>query len=827
MLLYDGGGQILDSTGLRLRGLDPSLRFDVSASLLDQTTEVRFIGYTAAELAPEILPDAKTLAETELTSATDTGAALPVPLWKKHAFLGDSDSAVPEDDPQSPPLTASWLPECELAYGPATLRLKCPHGIECSAPYPGLELVNRDAENGCFLREFDTKLVEQSRAAFASCERVSASLRLLFPPNGSSTDTATIPVTLIGGTGVASLEIANVEAVTADCGDSWRAEVELGAGDNTLVFEPIGPDAGSVPVSRVHLEQMLTSPQSIIVDSAHHAMIADHTGLRGVDLVQGAVTNVFDQPSYASDRLRPMGVAPDPSGNGILFVDPSRGVFRIRPPFAKAEPVLTMLEATSNPTDIAIDPHRPHIVLMIFAGTAELSSKLYELDVETNDQRTITGGAPCSPCVPLVGLAVDPSAIAESALVLDQRGILNEIDIASGARTSTIDCSRDLGPIDARDLALDAPSSRAYFADRASNGIVAVDLASGTCAIASSAARQVGAGPELVGPFGVALGDAPGTLIVSDEQRNALFEITVPGGDRRVITELTAGDGERFERPIGLAIDPEHLRLFVADAGREAIIEVEIESGDRRTIRMGPELSELGQLDYDGSACLIVAANGSVLAVDRENGALTHLRDGLREPWGVAARGNGEEVFVTDRGAIDQPEAPRIIAIDPSTGMARVVAAAGDGKGIELVRPRALALSDALDRLYVVDEDSGREGVVEIDLGDEHRRPLLPDMEENCSKSTFAFRAIAVDKSGDYGAFLARDGTGVARALSYDVGPCRLPREIDRHALLGPAYDGLAAMVTVKGRVIYVVSEVLRSVVAVEPISGGSVLISR
>ena len=179
----------------------------------------------------------------------------------------------------------------------------------------------------------------------------------------------------------------------------------------------------------------------------------------------------------------------------------------------------------------------------------------------------------------------------------------------------------DLGSVTA--IAVDVNATVAYVFDEVLDAIVAVSLPSGDRSIVSD--DDIGTGPGMRAVFGIAIdGDR---LLVADDASDSLLAIDLATGDRTVVSDPSS-PGEPWATLRGLALDPDGFRVFIADSSSAAILAVDLATGARSVVSgvtrgRGTHLSGPEGLAFDATRGVLTAFDvrlGGLVLIDPQTG---------------------------------------------------------------------------------------------------------------------------------------------------------------------------------------------------------------
>lgn len=281
------------------------------------------------------------------------------------------------------------------------------------------------------------------------------------------------------------------------------------------------------------------------------------------------------------------------------------------------------------------------------------------------------------------GIALDET---RNQLVVTDRTVdaIFGVDLDSGDRRIISDNTLpDFEIRSPRGVVVDGPNARAYYSESTLDAVVEVDLLTGTRAVLSDDTRPAAPQPVNLGtPLGIVIDSAKNRILVVDSFLDALVEVRLADGARRVIGQSTTT--VPFSVPRGLVLDGD--RALVCDAGTDAIVSVDLREG-----------STLG---------------------DRTIVSSLEIGDGprLAEPLDIALDTATRQIVVADRAY----SRPLMIRLDPeASGDRRLLtelASIGDGPG--LTSPTGLVIDLPSSALFVGDAGTGQIFSLDPEIGD-------------------------------------------------------------------------------------------------------------
>ena len=214
---------------------------------------------------------------------------------------------------------------------------------------------------------------------------------------------------------------------------------------------------------------------------------------------------------------------------------------------------------------------------------------LMGIDVESGVRTVLSGGSTGA------GPNLDsPTCVAwnvrgQRALVVkanvNSETALIGIDVESGARTVLSSYSNGAGahldyPVG---VAWDERGQRALVVDPDvdfdEDELIGIDVVSGTRTVLAH--DDVGPGPTLDSPTGVAWDESGQRALVIDEGLSALIGIDVASGARTVLSNYSTGSGPGLVYPISVAWDADAQRALVVDVDQSVLIAIDVVTGER------------------------------------------------------------------------------------------------------------------------------------------------------------------------------------------------------------------------------------------------------
>lgn len=501
-------------------------------------------------------------------------------------------------------------------------------------------------------------------------------------------------------TRILSIELANGDRTTVSDGSSggvsfnFPRSLDLDAARGRLVVADQNLDA-LIAVS------LANGSRSILSDGAHgsgptfsnphwvaisaaqdRALVADEIppALITVNLATGDRTIVSDGSRGSGPALSaPVSVAFEAGGGSALVAD------------IGAAAVVRVDLATGNRTILSDATHgsgpalvTPIGIELLPDGRAvvaenELATTL-AIDPVSGDRSDLERSSVGSgPSIFGVGsLAVDPSS---GELLAIRSDALFRVDPIRGDRAVVSSAAVGQGPLlrEAQSVAV-LPTGRTAFVVESSEGVLAVDLATGARTLVSG--DSAGSGTPFKLPECLVLDAARDLAYVGDfGSPSRVVSVDLATGARSEVSGPARGNGTPLELTTQLALAPDGVTLYVLDLGLRALFRVDVVSGDREIasgagVGAGPAINGLQggmALSADGTHAFVVDFFNGLLDVD--------LATGDRVPVAGNGLGFGPTIGLGGpfaNGSADQLFAVRfgddsILQVDLSTGDRAVI----------------------------------------------------------------------------------------------------------------------------------------------------------
>lgn len=335
------------------------------------------------------------------------------------------------------------------------------------------------------------------------------------------------------------------------------------------------------------------TPLRVVADSDNNRLlVGDSTGgtVMAVGLSSGArtvVSNLFT-PDELNNIGSIRGIAMSASPDLLFAADAGRrGIVRV----STTTGVRSVLTEDKMPliSDVGfIDP--TGVVLDRVNGQAFISDRsppgaIWRINLNSGARSVLSNDSipdSVNPFVAPEGLALSDDG---SRLWVVDSGLdaLLWVDVATGTRTV-----HATGLADPESVVLDAAGNRALIVNNLSDSVVAIDLTSGIETVISDVSRPVAGADMFVDPTALVLDSATNRVLVADAFLNAIIEVSLADGERRIISDSATPDSSNpLQYPSDLVLDRANNRLLVVDAVLDDVWAVDLSTGARTIVANG------------------------------------------------------------------------------------------------------------------------------------------------------------------------------------------------------------------------------------------------
>jgi DNA-binding beta-propeller fold protein YncE len=684
-----------------------------------------------------------------------------------------------------------------------------------------------------------------------------AAVALWFPPGSGlmTLDSLTVRGGASNPSTIAAIRVNGVVTTTASDFAEWEAVVPLAMGPNPVIVESEDNEGqvdtvASVTITRTPFDRWQWVETAALDPDAPRALVQEAGGhLSFLNLETGARDQVLDDRPILGG-YGPLTVALDianrralitevldfevPRRSALYEIDLATGA---RTVVSSSDDGIGSGEPLMYPFVLAIDNVHGRAVVLDRLGDWDPppahAPAIMAVDLATGDRTVLSGngvGAGMEFADPL-DLVLDPGG--DLAYVLDEgHGALLSVDLSTGARTLV---ASGLGSFRGtafpmRDyLELDAANHRALVLNKNSNELRAVDLSTGDhMVVADLLSRN---SPEKVSAF---LFDGPRDRVIF-HAGDAFMALDLTTGERHRISNAHVGAGPAMEQPSGVTVNRAGDRAYVtvgSDIGSEfggGVMAIDLTTSTRRLAiafdeetRLEPNTPYPTILDEDRGRLLIGDVwRSRVMEVALETGERAIVWDAAAAfpeiPFvritDLALYGDELLVAVTFRDGADGA----VCAVALDSGTWRILSGLGD--------PRVLAISQD-DGLAFVSAAFGC-SIAAIDLATGERSQLS---DSSVPPGCYWARVLAYDDVRDRLVVrFGHDVEGGAYEGPYviDMATGNFTRIPLDDVVPGGLGEWRALTMDPHGQNLVVTSADLHALLAIEPVSGQTVVLSR
>ncbi|MGB0679705.1 MAG: hypothetical protein ACPGUV_08605, partial [Polyangiales bacterium] len=473
------------------------------------------------------------------------------------------------------------------------------------------------------------------------------------------------------------------------------------------------------------------------------------------------------------------------------------------------------------------------------------------VDISSGDRTVISDGVIGSGpgLVTPSGLRLENNG--QSVLVVDQTAdALFRIQLSDGTRTLVSSALGGSpvggGPAFESPIRVDINSSntQAYITDFGDNAVYGVTLATGDRRIVSDANR--GTGPAISTPRSVAFDVGNSRLLVAEEFADSPLAVDVSTGNRSSVQRIAQGSGAALREPVTVISDAVDGGLWVLDANAASLSSVQLGVGDRNVVSapnsnppvgLGDTWSRITDLvpDLTPGRVLVIewGPPGELFAVNVSTGDRSAFPAGsgapVNAPLGMTMDTANGRILVVDTSfdavtAWDLNTNERT-TLSRAAGVVSGIPLAAVGTGPAFEEPEDIVMSS--DGLLAYVADSSVDAIVQVDLVTGDRTIIASD-----AVGTGDTIASPVDLTLDAAASQlyvldAGDGAVAPAVVALDLAVAGARRVISSASVGdGPNWIAPSDILLADG-ILYVTDTKLRAVLAVDPITGSRVIVSR
>lgn len=714
-------------------------------------------------------------------------------------------------------------------------------------------------------------LVDPTPESFTwAVDRVPPSARIAFPTGAGYTGADTIAVRGYANDahGVVDVSVNGVPANSLDNFQSWRADVPLATGANTIsvtVTDAAGNVAnGAATATITNKGEPIYSPRGIDFDPTGNRLIVGDRSLNviySVSLDAGITRVVSPAPSsplfgltdLTVDAPRNRAIVVESSLDALVAVDLATGVRTVVAPAAQSSAETRFTDSASIAVDAANNRAfvtRPGSLLVI------------GVDLVTG-VRTVVSSTTIGAGDPLVGAAGivydDITNPGTPRLLVSDGGSgapdrIVAIDFATGDRSVLSSFAGSVGTgafIDTPGaLKLDVANHSLLVLDAAAGQVVAVNLVTGNRNVFSGDTVQ----PSIASTRGLAFVPAGSRVLVSSN--SAIISVD-SASQRSTLLSPSVGSGFAMNYPEGLVIEQSGTpaSLLVADAGTASLTRVNLATGARTIVSSsadnvgtGPSITGIVSVVRDtrlqsaGNSVLAIVGdpNYSLVSIDLVTGNRMWLTDLNWESVGVAGvpavtyprnlrlDAANNRVYFTDTAG---PNTEALYAINFQDLTRSTVTSATRGAGPLFDRASAFVLDLAAQPARALIEDEGPGGILSVDLATGDRSVFLAPWAEDPQPGASVASAMFLDPEFSRLIATRAGSTSNLFSISMDTGAQRVISGLDPVAGSvvgrGPVPYGAMALDVDADGVAYVGNAWIGAIFAIDLVSGDRVMIAR
>jgi hypothetical protein len=715
-------------------------------------------------------------------------------------------------------------------------------------------------------------LVDPTPESFTwAVDRVPPSARIAFPTGAGYTGADTIAVRGYANDahGVVDVTVNGVPANSLDSFQSWRADVPLTTGVNTIsvtVTDAAGNVAnGAATATITNKGEPIYALRGIDFDPAGNRLIVGDRSLNVIYSVslEAGITRVVS-PAPASPIFRLTDLTVDAPRNraivveslldALVAVDLTTGVRTVVAPASQSSAETHFTDSASIAVDAANNRAfvtRPGSLLVIGVDLVT--------GVRTVVASTTVGAG--DPLIGAAGIAYDDITNPGTPRLLVSDGgsgapdRIVAVDIATGDRSVLSSFADSVGAgafIDTPGaLKLDAANHRVFVLDAAAGQVVAVDLVTGNRNLFSGDTVQ----SSIASTRGLAFVPT-GSRVLAAKSDGAIISVDSVS-QRSTLVSPSVGSGFAMNYPEGLVIEQAGTpaSLLVADAGTASLARVNLATGARTIVSSsadnvgtGPSITGIVSVVRDtrwqstGNSVLAIVGdpNYSLVSIDLVTGNRMWLTDlnwesvgvagvpALTYPRNVRLDAANNRVYFTDTAG---PNTEALYAINFQDLTRSTVTSATRGAGPLLDRASAFVLDLTAQPTRALIEDEGPGGILSVDLATGDRSVFLAPWAEDPQPGASVASAMFLDT--EFSRLIATrvGSTSNLFSISMDTGAQRVISGLDPVAGSvvgrGPVPYGAMALDVDPDGVAYVGNAWIGAIFAIDLVSGDRVMIAR
>jgi sugar lactone lactonase YvrE len=251
---------------------------------------------------------------------------------------------------------------------------------------------------------------------------------------------------------------------------------------------------------------------------------------------------------------------------------------------------------------------------------------------------------------------------------------------------------------------------------------------------------------------------APGDILVSDTNVDALFHVDPETGDRTIVSSNAVGAGAKLGYPMGMAV-PGDGSVLVVDLSARAILRVDPTTGNRASLTGRGKGEGAG---LRGPRAIVLTRDGNLIVSDTSTDTLVRVDPSTGDRSVVASReiGTGPGLkFALGLALLEDgqlvaadSELNAIVRIDLATGNRTILSSNQIGTGPQYIDPSDIVIASDGSALVVnntpIAGRRGREpGLVRVDL-DSGDRTLLSGVDAGTGRELRTAASLVLEADG-------------------------------------------------------------------------------
>lgn len=585
---------------------------------------------------------------------------------------------------------------------------------------------------------------DKNTPALPEATSLSPSVELNFPTQNRATTNNSVEVT---GTAadedsqVSKVMVNGIAATSENNFANWSVKLSLSTAINNLTISAEDTEGNKTERQyAIHLNPLssvFSEPSELTLDKKNNQLII-------TDKIQGKLfkSNLLN-PDLKAVNLNSDGDAIQLSSPSKTFWDQNvnEAMLLDVPAMSRSssQSIYSINTETGSTTNKVNISNIPGIAKVIDIATSPKGDRLYILsDLENSrnggviKSHHLSSGATTT--LTLTESHNDSGFSAPTSLTINSDGeqlfyldndALVSVDTDSGALSIISHRNGNLAIQNPRDLIVDSSLSKAWLTDAKLNAVIEISLIDGSRRIISDS--TTGSGPLLQSPNNLVVDTDNARLLVADQSLNLVFTISLENGNREYFLSNRYGHGPQLETPSDVVIDASNNIAYLSDTHLKAILSVDLENGNRKfishttesdTLGSGTSFSEIRDLSVDSNSQRIWATDnnlGQIFEIDITNGNRTLLSQSYQ---------TGSQVIQKPTGITFDEQSNALIVSDIFNDSAQKLSLSDYSvtmlgnkilkNGTTVEKPTALTFNADTNKIYAI--DSVIKAIIEWDL---------------------------------------------------------------------------------------------------------------